>query len=80
MPERWLEPRSKLPRMAYAPFGYGHRFCSGARFATIELVLALAIMAQRWRLDLVDPKPPPITDIVLYQIKGELAVTASRRH
>ena len=78
-PERWLGFGPDVPRMAYAPFGAGHRFCSGHRFATIELVLALAIVGQRWRLDLVDPDPPPVRDMIVYKVREGLMMTASRR-
>lgn len=35
---------------AYMPFGAGHRICIGMHFALLELVLALASVARRYRL------------------------------
>jgi cytochrome P450 len=52
-PDRWLDERSKaLPKFAYFPFGGGSRICIGASFATMEAVLVLATIAQRFRLKL----------------------------
>ena len=80
MPERWLtEPKPRLPRMAYAPFGSGIRFCSGFRFALLELVLALSIFAQRWRFDLTFEGFPPIVDVLFYKCRKGLPVVVRRR-
>ncbi|WP_377273013.1 cytochrome P450 [Peterkaempfera sp. SMS 1(5)a] len=54
-PERWAEDAEHaVPDYAWFPFGGGPRACLGARFATVEAVLVLATLAQRFRLD-VDP-------------------------
>lgn len=80
MPERWLqEPKPRLPRMAYAPFGSGIRFCSGFRFALLELVLALSVFAQRWRFDLTFEGFPPIADVLFYKCRKGLPVVVRRR-
>lgn len=47
-PERFLEPTHR--RDAYLPFGAGPRKCIGAGFATLELRILLATIAQRVRL------------------------------
>jgi cytochrome P450 len=53
-PERWGEESiSRLPRYAYFPFGGGPRLCIGNYFATMEAVLILATIAQRFRLRLL---------------------------
>lgn len=79
-PERWLEePRPKLPRLAYAPFGTGIRFCSGFRFALLELVFALAVLGRRWRFDVVDPGFPPVTDVLFYKCRNGLPVVVRQR-
>ena len=53
-PERWGEESiSRLPKYAYFPFGGGPRLCIGNYFATMEAVLILATIAQRFRLRLV---------------------------
>ncbi len=50
-PERWDNDLArKLPRCAYFPFGEGPRICIGNYFATMEAVLCVAAIAQRFRL------------------------------
>jgi cytochrome P450 len=62
-PERFTpEAKAARPRFAYFPFGGGGRQCIGESFATMEATLALATIAQRWRLALVpgqtvEPQP-----------------------
>lgn len=52
-PDRWLPERAEArPKFAYFPFGGGARVCIGERFASMEGVLLLATLAQRWRLRL----------------------------
>jgi cytochrome P450 len=53
-PERHTaEAKAARPRFAYFPFGGGGRQCIGESFAWMEATLALATIAQRWRLELV---------------------------
>lgn len=55
IPERFApENRGKIPRFAYLPFGAGPRICVGAAFATSEALLALAMIARRFRLTLAE--------------------------
>ena len=50
-PERWANDAARrLPRFAYFPFGGGPRQCIGNTFATMEVTLILAAIAQRFRL------------------------------
>ena len=50
-PERWANDAARrLPRLAYFPFGGGPRQCIGNTFATMEAILILAAIAQRFRL------------------------------
>ncbi len=52
-PERFTaEAKATRPRFAYFPFGGGGRQCIGESFAWMEAILALATIAQRWRLKL----------------------------
>lgn len=61
-PERFLgEAPAGRPRFAYFPFGGGPRICIGAQFATIEAMLILASIAQRYGMDLV-PDHPVVPD------------------
>ena len=50
-PERWDNDLiRKLPRCAYFPFGEGPRICIGNLFATMEAVLIVATVVQRYHL------------------------------
>ena len=52
-PERFLPERSVgRPRFAFIPFAAGHRNCIGASMAVVELKLVIALIAQRFALDL----------------------------
>jgi cytochrome P450 len=52
-PERWTpEKKEARPKFSYFPFGGGARICIGERFAWMEGTLALAAIAQRWKLRL----------------------------
>jgi cytochrome P450 len=58
-PQRFLPGKGeKRHRFAYAPFGAGPRQCIGNNFALMEGVLALAMIAQKFELNLC-----PGTDI-----------------
>ena len=53
-PERFAPERSSArPKFVYLPFGAGPRQCIGNQFAMIEAQLALATLAQGYRLALV---------------------------
>ncbi len=53
-PERFApEAKAGRPRFAYFPFGGGGRQCIGESFAWMEAILALATIAQRWRVELI---------------------------
>jgi cytochrome P450 len=51
-PDRWLPERSQgRPREGYIPFGAGNRKCIGDGFAWTEIVITLATVLTRWRLE-----------------------------
>jgi cytochrome P450 len=57
-PERHTpEAKAARPRFAYFPFGGGRRQCIGEGFSWMEGVLALATIAQRWRLEFMSRFP-----------------------
>ena len=52
-PERWTEEFiERLPKYAYFPFGGGPRACIGASFAMMEIILCLAAIGQKFRLEI----------------------------
>jgi cytochrome P450 len=71
-PERFAPDRRALvPRFGYLPFGAGPRICIGAGFAMQEAVIALAMIAQRFRFRLVaDAKVEPVAWITLRPSNG----------
>jgi len=71
-PHRWLDPAmQKLPRFAYFPFGGGPRQCIGASFATMEAMLVLATVAQRFRFQPVPGQAlTPIPSFTLRPRRG----------
>src|SRR5439155_1553340 len=62
-PDRFLSERAAgRPQHAYLPFGSGQRQCIGKDFAMMEALVILAMVTQRYHLDLVsghpvEPKP-----------------------
>jgi cytochrome P450 len=59
-PERFSpEAVRQRHRYAYFPFGGGPRVCIGNAFALMEARLALAVLAQDWRLASPPGAPPP---------------------
>lgn len=71
-PDRWTEEAAaNLPRFAFFPFGGGPRVCIGAGFATMEAILLLATIAQRFRLRLAPgQKIEPLASITLRPRNG----------
>ena len=67
-PERFTaEFEKSLPKFAYMPFGGGTRVCIGNAFAMMEAQLALAAIAQKYRLALAQ------TELVHY--KAQITLT-----
>ncbi|MGW0469392.1 cytochrome P450 [Streptomyces sp. NPDC003027] len=85
-PERWHtadsatedEPPEEIPEYAWFPFGGGPRVCLGTRFAMVEAVLVLAVLARRFTLT-VDPGDiRPVPSLTL-QPDRELHATVRTR-
>lgn len=57
-PDRWEGGLAgRLPKYAYFPFGGGPRVCIGNTFAMFEAPLVLALMARRFRFELITAAP-----------------------
>ena len=80
-PERFTaEAKAARPKFAYFPFGGGGRQCIGESFALMEATLALATIAQRWRLALVPGQTiEPQPKITLRPMGGIRAIPVPRR-
>ncbi|HSV85100.1 MAG TPA: cytochrome P450 [Levilinea sp.] len=70
-PSRFSPEREiNRPRFAYIPFGGGPRLCIGDQFAMIEAQTVLAMVTQRFRLELLPHRP----------IEADSLVTIRPRH
>ena len=80
-PERFApEHHAARPKLAYFPFGAGPRVCIGEQFAWMEGVLALATIAQRWRLRLVPGHPVALQPIITLRPKFGMRMTVEPRY
>ncbi|MGW5420996.1 cytochrome P450 [Streptomyces sp. NPDC003943] len=89
-PERWLSPKGggteggtegeseEIPEYAWYPFGGGPRVCLGTRFAMVEAVLILAVVARRFRLDLDADEIRPVPGLTLQPDREVLATVRVR--
>jgi cytochrome P450 len=79
-PERWTDEfNARLPKYAYFPFGAGPRACIGVSFAMMEIVLALATIGQRFRLELVPDHPVSIFPAMSLRPRDGIKVVVHRR-
>lgn len=81
-PERWREDpvrSGKIPRFAYFPFGGGPRVCVGASFAMMEATLLLAMIQQRYKLELVPNHRVEVLASVTLRPKHGIGMIAKRR-
>lgn len=79
IPERFMDANKRPDKFLYLPFSVGPRVCIGKMFGMVEAVLAIAILAQRFRLSL-----PPATVVthecrLTLRPKGELKMRLERR-
>ena len=77
-PERWAQDDSS-PKFAYFPFGGGPRQCIGEGFAWIEGMLALATLAQQWRLQLPPGHVVDLKPLVTLRPTGGMPMTLSQQ-
>jgi cytochrome P450 len=59
LPERWLDGERPAARYAYLPFGAGPRACVGIHFASVEGPLLLALIGNRYDLQLAQKSVEP---------------------
>ncbi len=79
-PDRWTPAfKASIPPLAYFPFGAGPRRCIGESFAWMELILVLATIAQRWRLELVEGHPVVPQAVVTLRARHGMKMIARRR-
>jgi cytochrome P450 len=79
-PERWTEDFiEQLPKYAYFPFGGGPRVCIGASFAMMEIILCLATIGQKFRLELVADHPVSIYPAMSLRPKDGIKVIVRNR-
>jgi cytochrome P450 len=80
-PERWSDDFVKrLPKYAYFPYGGGARVCIGNAFAEMEMVLLLAMIAQRFRFGLAPgQRVTPLATFALAPKNGIKLVLSERR-
>jgi cytochrome P450 len=70
-PDRWLPERAAgLPKYAYFPFGGGPRVCIGNHFAVMEAALILAMIVQRWQVELLPGQKLELRPSVTLRQKG----------
>ncbi|HEX8600884.1 MAG TPA: cytochrome P450 [Chloroflexia bacterium] len=80
MPERWAPDfRPQPPQYAYIPFAVGPRSCIGAGFAQVEIKLVMAMLLQRFRLDLVPGQHIMATVRTTVQPEGRLLMRVQRQ-
>jgi len=74
-----VECSATRPRHAYIPFGIGPRACIGNTFATTEMQLVLATIAQRYRVSLVPGHPVEPEPMFTLRPKHGILVSIERR-
>jgi cytochrome P450 len=78
-PERFAPSQtSTRPKFAYIPFGGGPRVCIGNHFALMEMQLVLAMIVQRYRLDLVSGHRVEIEPLVTLRPRYGMKMSVSR--
>lgn len=78
-PERWSDGDFYKRDFTYFPFGGGPRICVGERFAWMEGVLLLAVIAQQWRFRLVPGHVVERKALITLRAKNGIKVTALAR-
>ena len=67
------------PRLAYLPFSVGPRICVGAALAMTQILLVVAVLAQRFRIRLADGYPIEPVGSVTLSAEGWIESDVQRR-
>jgi cytochrome P450 len=79
-PERWTpEARAARHKFCYFPFSAGPRQCIGEGFARAEAILALATLAQKWRLELVAGQDIKVSPAITLRPNGPVRMVLHAR-
>lgn len=70
--------KAARPRFAYFPFGGGSRQCIGESFAWMEGILALATIAQQWKLNLVPNQRIDVQEKITLRPRYPILMTPQR--
>lgn len=73
------EASEKRPRFSYLPFGGGPRVCIGATLAITEATVILAVLAQKFRLQLKEPQEVQLQTRITLRPKNKLLTVLLRR-
>lgn len=78
-PERWdPENGDDIAEYAWFPFGGGPRVCLGTRFAMVEAVLVLAVLARRFHLEVDPGVVGPVPSLTLQPDREVMATVRAR--
>ncbi|MFE4691442.1 cytochrome P450 [Streptomyces sp. NPDC056749] len=78
-PERWdAQEGDDIPEYAWYPFGGGPRVCLGTRFAMVEAVLVLAVLARRFELEVDPGTVNPVPTLTLQPDREVMATVRAR--
>jgi cytochrome P450 len=70
LPERFTPGSASYPAAAYLPFGQGPRACLGSALGMLEVVLVVATVAARYRLDLAPGCRPSAEALLTLKPRG----------
>jgi cytochrome P450 len=80
LPERFApNGKATFPKFSYFPFGAGFRQCIGESFAWTEGILAVATIAQRWRLRLAHSARVELQPLITLRPKFGMRMRAEAR-
>ncbi len=80
-PERFSEQAKKArPQFSYFPFGGGPRLCIGEAFAKMEGVLVMAMIAQRFTLQMIPGQTIVLEPKMTLRSKSGILMTVQHHH